>query len=287
MGTRGLRIDLETDALEAEELLEAAGAALQDQNIGGFEVHEEEDRLTLIVAPDGPLPLDAHGIVAALRFHGLDIVKVSDHTYSDIDWSTHWRIHFQPLRIGRLQILPTWCPCPDDAAHVLWLDPSMAFGTGLHPSTRLILHRLEALSDLPPRVFDVGTGSGILALAALMLGAQTVHGVDVDPEAVRVARENAERNRLADRSEWWVGDLSRKGVSSTYPLVMANILAEPLVEMAPVLSDRVASGGRLLLSGLLGHQSADVNRAYEKEGLSPSDSQSDGDWVMLEFLRPS
>jgi ribosomal protein L11 methyltransferase len=205
------------------------------------------------------------------------------------DWSLEWKKNYHPLRIGsRLMILPSWIdlpPAPGDA--VIRLDPGMAFGTGMHPTTQLCLEALEDLVVPGMEVIDVGCGSGILAIAALQLGAGRATGVDIDPEAVRIARENANLNGVGALAEFRPGslqDLLSEGRSA--PLVCANILAVVLRQMlSEGLANLLRPGGHLVLSGILEDQSGQVasdisaNRLHLKEKLIRED------WVALVVTR--
>ena len=197
--------------------------------------------------------------------------------------------HFKPLRVGRrFLIVPTWedaNPTVEDL--VIRMDPGRAFGTGHHETTRLCLRWLEEWAegrrDLRSRsVLDVGTGSGILAIAAALLGVDRATGVDNDPEAIEVARENIELNALSERvcaMEGSVGD-----VDGTFDAVLANIQANPLVEMATSLGDRVATGGRLVLSGVLIEQRESVLSAFERTGRRFLDMKTGRRMVPVWFL---
>jgi ribosomal protein L11 methyltransferase len=167
------------------------------------------------------------------------------------------------------------------------LDPGMAFGTGTHATTALCLGALSELVTARPglSVLDVGTGSGLLAIAARKLGAGLTVGVDNDPVAVRVARENAERNAVdVALSETPAGE-----VRGTFDLVLANILANTLVELAPALEARLAPGGVVLLSGILAPQAEEVRRAYVALGLRPlaGADRTEGEWVLLALEKPA
>ena len=175
-------------------------------------------------------------------------------------WRDGWRAYFKPLRIGeRLVIKPSWEPFepgPNDL--VLTLDPGQAFGTGTHESTQLLLRSLPEYVVSGAKVLDVGTGSGILAIASVLFGAAHAHAIDNDPLAVTATAENAAANGVAERVSASADAL--ESVAGDYPLVLANIEARVLVPMAQALSARVAPGGHLLLSGLL-HADADRVRA--------------------------
>ncbi len=226
----------------------------------------------------------------------------------EADWAEAWKSHFPVLRVGRrLVIRPTWRRhrrLADDV--VLSLDPGMAFGTGLHPTTRLCLAALETLADdgrlaapsasgIPSasgapggspgsaRVLDVGCGSGILAIAAGKLGARDILGVDTDPIAVESTLANARRNGLTRRIA------ARRGSLPTgerpYELVLANLIASLLVSLAPLLRDETAVGGRILASGIFRDREGDVVAAFRAAGLTLGRRWAEDDWVALEAIR--
>jgi ribosomal protein L11 methyltransferase len=179
-------------------------------------------------------------------------------TVPDDDWVRQTQAQFPPTRIGaRLWIVPSWHSPPDPEAVVVRLDPGVAFGTGTHPTTQLMLQWLEARPPLGLRVLDYGCGSGILAIAAAKLGAAHVVGVDIDAQALAAARANAAAN-LAP-GDYTAPDRLPPGV---FDLVLANILTNPLKVLAPLLLARVAPGGSLVLCGVLERQAEDVIAAY-------------------------
>jgi ribosomal protein L11 methyltransferase len=274
-----IRIPFDEEELDADELMEASGSALGTLAIDGFELREGPGWFDLVVALGDA---EADEVVSALRAEGLEPIEVRTHAYEDVDWATQWRTHFKPLRVGRLDVLPSWCAAPDDAGALLWLDPSTAFGTGLHPTTRLCLERMQA-GPTPETILDLGTGSGILALGALVLGTPRAVAIDNDPEAIRVALENADRNRLTERIRLETHDAPETWPDAQYALVLANILAEPLTELASAIAARVAPGGRLVLAGLLVEQGDAVEAAYRKAGLRPVGRFEEGEWVALEL----
>jgi ribosomal protein L11 methyltransferase len=173
-----------------------------------------------------------------------------EHVVGDA-WRDGWKAYFKPLRVGeRFVVRPSWEPYtaqPEDL--VITLDPGQAFGTGTHETTQLLLGALSGHVETGARVLDVGTGSGILAIGACLLGASHVTAIDMDPLAVSATLENAEANGVSDRIAASDTDVSQ--VSGRFPLVLANIEARVLVPMAAVLTERVAPGGKLFLSGLL------------------------------------
>jgi len=193
----------------------------------------------------------------------------------DQDWVRATQAQFGPIAIGdRLVIVPSWCDAPRDAVAIT-LDPGLAFGTGSHPTTRLCL---EWLQDFLPRgatVLDYGCGSGILAIAAMQLGAREVVGTDVDPQAIRASRDNARANAV-DATFVLPDALATRA----FDVVVANILANPLILLAPALAARVRVGGRLALSGILESQAGDVVAAYAAWFTLRAWRASEG-WVLL------
>ncbi|QEM67118.1 50S ribosomal protein L11 methyltransferase [Geobacter sp. FeAm09] len=211
-------------------------------------------------------------------------------TVKSEDWSTSWKANFKPLRVGRrLLIVPSWEVVeagPDDI--VLSLDPGMAFGTGGHETTRLCLEQLEAVllgrpAGSPPSVLDLGTGSGILAMAAARLGAGRVCAVDIDPDAVEVARENLAINGLAERIECSATPL--EALAGPFDVILANILAEELVRLAPQLTERLAAGGVLILSGILAEKEPLVRSGFAAQPLAYRETARQGEWVAMLYRK--
>jgi ribosomal protein L11 methyltransferase len=205
---------------------------------------------------------------------------------ADEDWGEGWKRGLAPFSVGRVFIRPSWtaAAAPPGGAEVV-LDPGMAFGTGTHATTSLCLAAIDRFLAARPAatVLDVGTGSGLLAIAAAKLGAGRVAGTENDPVALRVARENAARNEVAIELALAAPDATQ----GTFDLVVANILANTLVELAPAIASKVAPGGALLLSGLLAGQEEAVRTAYVAEGLRP-DPGADaaaGEWRLVALAR--
>lgn len=179
---------------------------------------------------------------------------------ADRVWEREWLLDFRPLCFGRrLWVSPHGAPVPDDAAIVIRLDPGLAFGTGTHPTTALMLEWLDTLALCDLRVLDVGCGSGILAIGALLAGAGAATAIDRDPQALTATRQNACANGVAERLATAASLDEARG---DFDVVVANILAQPLIDMAADLTARVADGGRLALSGLLDDQVDAVSAAY-------------------------
>ena len=179
------------------------------------------------------------------------------------DWVRLTQSQFAPIHIGKnIWVVPSWHEAPDPSGLILELDPGLAFGTGSHPTTRLCMEWLEANPAPGKTVLDYGCGSGILAMVASKLGAGSVSGVDIDPQAIESARENAARNHC--EIDFYLPDAFAKSIHAgqRFDVVVANILSSPLKLMAPMLSGRVAPGGALILSGVLARQAEEVAEAY-------------------------
>lgn len=197
------------------------------------------------------------------------------------DWMAAWKKHYQPIPIGKLLlVLPAWLENPFPDRIPIKIDPSMAFGTGTHPSTQLCLDLIETYLTPAQPVIDVGCGSGILSIAALKLGASTALAVDIDSQAVRSTRENAERNDITDELVTEIGSVEVAARSPKAPLVLANILAPVIIRLLDAgLGDLVTGGGVLILAGILDHQANDVVTAAVGHGLVELERRQILDWV--------
>jgi len=219
---------------------------------------------------------------------GLDVgpATVEAAEVDDEQWAEAWKQHTRPFAVGRLWITPTWdrTPAPERCV-VIELDPGMAFGSGHHPSTRLCLDVLSRLVVGGMTVFDIGTGSGILAIAAAKLGAGWVLARDNDPLAVEVARRNAAHNQVADRVTVEEGNLLH-GVEERAHLILANLTADLHLAFLPEARSRLLPGGRLAASGIVAGRLADIAPAVRRAGFSTEEMLADGEWRCL-LLRPS
>ena len=229
----------------------------------------------------GLFPLD--GDIAAIRAGVLQ--EAGAHAAIDVelvpdeDWARAWLAHFKPLKFGeRLWVYPTWCEPPEPAAVNVMLDPGLAFGTGTHATTSLCLEWLaqQPALDRLPAMIDFGCGSGILAIAALKLGAARAYGVDIDPRALEASAENAARNGVAERLLLYHSAQTPARLGA--PLVIANVLAEPLISLSETIKTMVVHDGILLLSGLLRNQRAEVERAYRDFRFT---GRTREDWLLL------
>ena len=275
------------------------GVGIENLHLDTFSLDTLEDTPTKSVK--GYLPLD--GSLEELRtrvehflaergpaFAGFVYLPPTVSVVRNEDWANNWKVHFKPVRIGeRLVIKPTWeeyQALPGDL--VIQIDPGMAFGTGAHPTTRMCLESLERIcfnesaGKLPAAVLDVGTGSGVLSIAAALMGATLITAVDIDPEAIRVTQENLELNGMGELVDASTTDLGE--LTGEYGVVVANILAEELVRLAAQLIARLAPGGWLILSGILTEKAEFVGAGFP--GLTPVDSPTEAEWSCLTFRRP-
>ena len=252
MAWLALTLEVAAEAAEAmsEALLEAgAHSVLID------DVELPQHRLTAVVSPDaavGPLVEEAAQRAGLAR-----IPSFAKKRLDDDDWVRRTQAQFGPIEVGaRLWIGPSWHE-PKAGRAAVRLDPGLAFGTGTHPTTRLMLDFLETDIRGGERVLDYGCGSGILAIAAAKLGAAHIDAVDVDPVAVETAAQNARTNHVVLNAA-----LPEALPSGVYDMVLSNILAQPLITLAPLLAARTAARGRIALSGILQSQASDVAAAY-------------------------
>jgi ribosomal protein L11 methyltransferase len=193
---------------------------------------------------------------------GIAVPPYSLRPVAEQDWVRLTQSQFDPIHIGKnIWVVPSWHDAPDPNGLILELDPGLAFGTGSHPTTRLCMEWLEANAPQNLSVLDYGCGSGILAMVAKKLGANPVCGVDIDPQAIESARYNSERNRC-EIDYYLPEEFANPAQPQSFDIVVANILSSPLKLMAPMLSSRVAPGGRLVLSGILVRQADEVAAAY-------------------------
>ncbi|HTF16111.1 MAG TPA: 50S ribosomal protein L11 methyltransferase [Burkholderiales bacterium] len=219
-------------------------------------------------------------LLQACNLAGVAVPVHELHSIPDEDWVAKSREQFGPIRVSaHLWIVPTWRTSPEPDAINLVLDPGLAFGTGSHPSTRLCLQWLERHITGGETVLDYGCGSGILAIAALKLGARRAVGVDIDPEAVVAARANAQRNGVA--GEFLEG---RAPLTFTADVVIANILANPLKLLAPMLASRCRHGGEIALSGILSDQASGVETCYSPWIAFSPLTEAEG-WVCLSGVK--
>ncbi len=264
------RIDTIYGELIGEELINA------DRSECAVSVYVPEERSPVEQAAYIKDGLDRLSIEYKMTLSGMD----------EEDWADSWKQYYKPLRIGeRLMIVPTWEkyePKPDDI--VILMDPGMAFGAGTHETTKLCASLLEKYMPKDSRVLDVGTGSGILAIAASKLGAKEVFAYDVDPVAVRVAKENVEANGCSNVTCGESDLLKDVDDSEGYDLICANIVADIIVRMAPEVRRYLKDDGMLSVSGIIDGQTERVIKALEDGGLSLKHVEKDNDWNAMIFV---
>lgn len=196
------------------------------------------------------------------------------------DWQNGWRKYYHPMEIGvRLAIVPSWQEYDTNRVKLV-LDPGLAFGTGGHETTSLCLETLDEVVTGGERVLDIGTGSGVLAIAALKLGAAAAEGVDIDPVAVRTAGENAALNGVADRLKVLVGDLSDQA-SGQYQIITANIVAQAILSLAPAVPGLLAEGGTFIASGIIDTRADEVAEGLRNAGLTVKQIKQKRGWVCI------
>lgn len=226
---------------------------------------------------------DTQAIVSSLENLLPDIAatQYKIEALEDKDWVRAWMDQFEPMRFGqRLWIVPSWHTPPEPDAVNLMLDPGMAFGTGTHPTTSLCLTWLDQHAPTDLNVIDYGCGSGVLALAAQKLGAADVRGTDIDPQAIIASEQNAERNQASIDFK-----LVKDFQAAPVDLLVANILAGPLKELAPEFIRLLKPEGTLVLSGLLTNQAPELIAFYDQQGFALLEQQDLDDWSLLCFQK--
>ncbi len=281
-------VAVDLDTAEADE----AGARLFELGAQGV---EERDATTLVRGTAGKVTLVASfGREEDARSAASELPPSWSPRVQEVvgdAWRDEWKKHFEPFCVcARIIVCPPWRTYDASGGeHVIVLEPGRAFGTGLHETTRLVAEMLagRAESLRGSKVLDVGCGSGILALVAVALGADSVRAIDIDPDAVAVTRENAERNGLSHRVD--VDASPVEALVGPHDIVLANIEAKTLVDLAPALTARVAPGGTLVLSGILATEVApaqleDVRRAYA--ALELEEVRQKGEWIAVSMRMP-
>ncbi len=283
-----------------EARIEAALTELGALSVSLLDAADAENEHAILEPGVGETPLWADIILLALFEHdinqpllllaldaydeGIDWNLARFKTVEDQDWERAWLDQFKPMRFGtRTWVVPWNMQAPPEASQgvIIRLDPGLAFGSGTHPTTDLCLQWLDALDLRGKDVLDFGCGSGILALAALKLGAEHAAGVDNDPQALLASRDNAERNGVGGRLDVYLPD---QEPIRQYPIVVANILASALIQLVDVLAARLQPGGVIALSGILHNQADDVLAAYSQYFDVLEVTRLD-DWVRIDGRR--
>jgi len=294
-----LEISLEVDG----ELAEAVAEVLDRYTSGGVVVesnvkyNDAEDEGTPYgpvkvygyIINDANIEANRHKVEEALWYLNSirDLPQPKYRPIADENWMAAWKEHYHPIPIGeKLLILPAWLENPEPARLAVKIDPSMAFGTGTHPSTQLCLELVEDYVRAGQKVIDVGCGSGILSIAALKLGASHALAVDIDAASIKATQENSAANGVLERVEAGPGSVveineGRFSIKSA-PVVLANILAPVLIRLFDAgMADLVERGGVIILAGILVDQAGGVIAAAEANGLKFVEQRQNGDWVAL------
>ena len=231
------------------------------------------------------LSCDAEGekVLAAVRAAGY---SVETRVIADEDWENNWKQYYKPLPIGeKLVVVPAWEEQPADGRVALRLDPGLIFGTGSHATTRMCLEAMETLAAPDKRVLDLGCGSGILSIGALVLGCREAVGCDIDPKAPDVAMDNAALNGIgADRFRVYAGDIladrgMRAALGTNFDIVLANIVADVILPLAPLSREFLAPGGTFVTSGIIDTREPDVRAAFAANGLQIQARHESGCWL--------
>ncbi|HHW10060.1 MAG TPA: 50S ribosomal protein L11 methyltransferase [Firmicutes bacterium] len=295
---RKRRQQLGPDLLADDEFLEeapspspgraAAGATTVTAGGGGGDAEAEVAIVRAYLRPrqlSPPLLQDLAVKVKSLPSFGLPAGegRVYCREVAEEAWAESWKKYYRPIRAGRrLVVVPSWLsytPQPEDI--LLILDPGMAFGTGHHPTTQMCLAELEQVVKPGQRVLDLGTGSGILAIAAAKLGAAQVTAVDISPEAVEVAAENAGRNQVEGAITFLAGTLADISEENRFDVIVANITADVIIALLPGIAARLAPGGRFIASGVIIGKAAAVEQAWSAAGLKMEKCLETDEWVCL------
>ena len=208
------------------------------------------------------------------------------------DWANNWKQYFKPLKVGdKLVVKPSWEPLEETDRTVLEINPESSFGTGQHNTTQLCLELLEKTLHENDKVLDLGCGSGILSIAALLLGADNACAVDIDLNSVKIAKQNAEKNHITpDKYVTYAGNIIgdeelRKKIGGGYNLITANIVADVLIAMAPLFGDFLVPMGTVIISGIIIERCDEVMAAMEKAGFKRTELRESGGWAAASFVK--
>jgi ribosomal protein L11 methyltransferase len=271
-------------------LIEQGSPGVSEEKVSGSPGRKRERLVAYFPGrlPIRPIKKKVRAYVSELCRNHRSSFTLSQKRVVDPGWGEAWKEYFKPLRISsRLVVKPPWEPYrPKENDLVVEIDPGMAFGTGSHPTTRMCLQMLEEVirNGAPARsVLDVGTGSGILAIAARKMGAKHIVAIDIDPVAIEGARENASLNKVNTGIHFRTSSL--EGIRRTFDLVLANLLPQELLGLVPSLAKRVSPRGSMIVSGFLGRQKGEIARALHKEGLEVQGTRAFKGWQSFVLRR--
>ena len=238
-----------------------------------------------IYIPDEENPAEILELLKELLAASKVDYNIESSSVSDEDWKDNWKKYFKPTEIGsRLAIKPSWEEYTNPNRAVLEIDPGAAFGTGTHATTLMCLEFLDRAVKGGESVLDIGCGSGILAASAVLLGADKADGVDIDPVAVRVARENAELNNIGGKTNFICGDLAEK-ITEKYDIVCANIVADVIIRLSENVTDYMKSGAFLVCSGIINERAGEVLEALRNAGLKAEEILTKDGWTAVVCAR--
>lgn len=265
---------------------EALIARLEEYGFTGFQ--EDDGVLKAYIGADDWSSGKSNYVKSWLRRQGVED-PVDEQRIAEQNWNAQWEQSIQPLTVGPFVVKPTWAAVPDDAEgrHVLEIDPKMSFGTGYHESTRLMLRFLPDLIRGNERVLDAGTGTGILAIAAVCLGAGSVIAFDISTWAEENARENSALNAVADQIEVRQGAIDDVVSERGFDLILANIERDPLIELLPAFADKLADGGRVALAGLTQDDESPMRAALAEHGFAIEREARENEWWAVVLHCPS
>ena len=285
--------------------IDARCQEMADMGAGGFVIENEEDFKDFLEQNhqywdyvDDELENQFAGVSRIKCYltddeDGLAVLRRINAAYDDVttsyvedsDWENNWREYYKPIEVGeKLVVVPEWEEAPQDGRLPLRLDPGLIFGTGSHATTRMCLAALEKFSKPGVRVLDLGCGSGILGIGALILGCDSCLGVDIDPKAPDVVMSNAALNGIgADKMTAWAGDIIadaslRARIGSGYQLVLANIVADVIIPLSAVVRQFMAPGAVFICSGIIEHRWPETEAALISNGFEILDHKSEEEW---------
>ena len=285
--------------------IDARCQEMADMGAGGFVIENEEDFKDFLEQNhqywdyvDDELENQFAGVSRIKCYltddeDGLSVLRRINAAYSDVttsyvedsDWENNWREYYKPIEVGeKLVVVPEWEEAPQDGRLSLRLDPGLIFGTGSHATTRMCLAALEKFSKPGVRVLDLGCGSGILGIGALILGCDSCLGVDIDPKAPDVVMSNAALNGIgADKMTAWAGDIIadaslRARIGGGYQLVLANIVADVIIPLSAVVRQFMAPGAVFICSGIIEHRWPETEAALISNGFEILDHKSEEEW---------
>ncbi len=275
-------------------LADAVSSRLFDAGLRGIEEQPAGARIRLVLYGEDRLQVEYYAMVARDYLAALaqftpeaHTARVEIHDHENANWSTAWQKFFRPTPLtDKLLVQPPWeANEPPPGMTALVIEPKMAFGVGTHATTRLAARSVERYCRAHPgcRVFDFGTGTGILALVAIKCGAASAVGTDLDPVAVDTARENALRNGCAAQTEFWTRELT--AFAAPFEMVVANVTTPVLAEVAPELARLTAPGGLLALTGVLAEDGARLAAEYAEHGLELVRREEEDEWCLLEVAK--